>query len=102
MIKIHQPQKILYDRDGSIGRLLVELDDFLMVELTLESNAQMENHSMPVDVLFYIVKGEGILEIEGFKNSYKAGDVVKVDKSLSRSWKNENEEEFIVLVLRKE
>ena len=51
-------------------------------------------------VVFYVLKGSGILEIENEKHQLAEGDLIEVEADLDRGWTNNTDEVLDLLVLK--
>ncbi|TLX72153.1 cupin domain-containing protein [Labilibacter sediminis] len=82
------------------GFKLAEVHQKELVELRLMPGGEVPEHALPVDVDFYVVKGQGTITIDGKDFSAHKGDVVSVDADSQRGWKNNGVEELVLLVIK--
>ena len=82
------------------GRLLFESTNLDIVHLTLKTGDAIAPHSNPVDVVFFVVEGEGILTIEEETFQYKKGDCIPMKTGINRGWSNPNQADLKLLVIK--
>ena len=67
---------------------LIASEQTEIIHIELKPNESVPAHINPVDVIFYVLFGSGILETEKEKLSMKTGDSVLVKKHTNRGWHN--------------
>ena len=82
------------------GRLLFESNNLDIVHLTLKTGDAIAPHSNPVDVVFFVVEGEGILTVEEETFNYKKGDCIPMKTGINRGWSNPNQADLKLLVIK--
>ena len=82
------------------GRLLFESDNVDIVHLTLKTGDDIAPHSNPVDVVFFVLEGEGILTVEEERLSFKKGDCIPMKTGINRGWSNPNSSDLKLLVIK--
>lgn len=82
------------------GYKLAETEFNEIIELELHATGIVDAHSLPINVVFYVVKGTGIITIDGELFNAHEGDVIEVKANAQRSWKNENNELLKLLVIK--
>lgn len=70
------------------------------VNILLEANSTLPLHKTPVDVIFYVIKGEGIVEISEEKQLVKEGMFIDSPKDIPHAWHNESDAPLSVLVIK--
>lgn len=71
------------------------------VHCVLKPQENIPLHDNPVDVWFYILAGQGQLQYGLEKVRMKAHQLIKVEKSLLRSWENlSSTNDFVFLVVK--
>lgn len=71
-----------------------------IVKLKISAGAELPAHSTPVDVIFYVEKGEGILQIGEEKEIIKEGNFVDSPKVILHGWKNESNQDLEIIVFK--
>ncbi len=82
---------IVYDAQGSIGRLVANAEKADFVQLSLGENAEIEQHILDQAVTFYVISGCGTLFIDQSEIVVSKGDVIEVKSGASRGWKNDGD-----------
>lgn len=80
--------KVIYETDNSIGKLLLSSEELDIVHLTVSSNSQIDSHSIPQPIFFFVIEGSGIIEINGKEFFLNQNDMISVEPELQRSWTN--------------
>lgn len=70
------------------------------VQLTFEAGAVLPLHTTPVDVLFYVIEGTGIVTIGEEKQECPAGTYIESPGNIPHGWENQSKEHFKVLVIK--
>ena len=82
------------------GRILFASEKLELIHLTLRPDEKMELHTQPFDVVFYVLSGNGILEVEEQSIDGFPGTCIHVPAGMKRGWKNNTNEEFRVLAVK--
>jgi len=70
------------------------------VVITLQPDESLKKHVTPVDVFFYVLEGEGIVEIGDERETVGKDRVVESPAMIAHTWKNESSAVFRVLVVK--
>lgn len=70
------------------------------VQLTFEAGAVLPLHTTPVDVLFYVIEGTGIVTIGEEKQECQVGTYIESPKDIPHGWENQSDGIFKVLVIK--
>lgn len=70
------------------------------VVITLQPGESLKKHITPVDVLFYVLEGEGIVEIGDERSMVSSDCVVESPARIPHRWINEGGDVFRVLVVK--
>jgi quercetin dioxygenase-like cupin family protein len=71
-----------------------------LIHLVLGPDEILPLHSNPFDVIFYVLKGSGLLTVEGESSTLRIHDTVDVPAGKQREWKNQGKEELKLLVIK--
>ncbi|MFP4662619.1 MAG: cupin domain-containing protein [Halanaerobiales bacterium] len=85
------------NKRGVIAKQLIKHDNAQVMNLVLEPGNIVPEHSVPVDVFFYIVKGRGTLKIGDEKAIVEATDIITCPPNTKMSLNADQGEEFVVL-----
>lgn len=100
MYKINYPEESKIVLENPLGEMLFSSEKCQLIRLTLKKDESLSKHKNPVDVVFYILDGNGEIEINSEKAILKAGCSVYVSKEEDRSWRNLSEKELRILVYK--
>jgi len=70
------------------------------VVITLQPGESLKKHITPVDVFFYVLEGEGVVEIGDDRASVGRDCIVESPARIPHRWSNESVETFRVLVVK--
>lgn len=82
------------------GRIMFSSKKLELIHLSLQPGEQMDPHSQPFDVVFYVISGNGILDLQEQSVAGTPGTCIHVPAGMQRGWKNNSNEEFRVLVVK--
>ncbi len=71
-----------------------------VVHLVLEPGEALKKHITPVDVIFYVLEGTGIIEIGDEKKEVGPDTLVDSPAKIPHCWYNESDGVFRVLVIK--
>jgi mannose-6-phosphate isomerase-like protein (cupin superfamily) len=81
-------------------RKLFSFEHATIVCITLKKGEALKLHKTPVDVCFYILEGEGIVEIGNEVENVKKDQLIFSPAKIPHRLKNEVNEEFRFLVIK--
>jgi len=70
------------------------------VNIVLQPGGILPVHTTPVDVIFYVLRGSGIVEIGEEKKEVSEGMFIESPRNIFHGWSNHVEEELSVLVIK--
>ena len=82
------------------ARNLYNRDEAVVVVITLTPGQSLKRHITPVDVIFYVLEGEGIVEIGEEKQKVSKDTLIESPKDILHCWYNESENPLKVLVIK--
>ena len=68
--------------------------------ITLKPGEQLKKHVTPVDVLFYVLQGTGVVEIGDEKKEVGKDSLIDSPAKIPHCWYNQGTETLKVLLLR--
>ena len=71
-----------------------------IVHLTLSPGQQVDRHSNPFDVVFYMLEGEATLDIDGDKAILNTDCSLEVKRDIPRGMSNNTEKTIRILVFK--
>ncbi len=74
-----------------------------VVHMTLKPGEALKKHTTPTDVFFYVLEGEGVVEIGDEKQTVSADMLIDSPANIPHCWYNESENilRFLVVKLAK-
>lgn len=96
----HISGKEAYNKDGVIGRKLISKDAVETVHLELAPGKSLPVHKTPVDVLFYVLEGNGEISIGEEKQLVEPDTLVESPKDIPHGLYNSGDTLFRVLVVK--
>ena len=94
---ISNSEKVPFNIDGWS---LIKKDKAELIYLKLSPGQVLEIHKNPFDVMFFVVSGKGTLLHEEKEISMNKDDSIFIDSSINRGWKNNSENDLILLVYK--
>jgi quercetin dioxygenase-like cupin family protein len=74
------------DADGIFGRLLADVNKSKFVRLTLQPGSTLAPHPVPIDACFFVVAGQGRIEVDGKTDDLQAGSLISIPGGALRGW----------------
>lgn len=85
---------------GVDARTLSDSINAQVVHITLKPGQSLKKHITPVDAIFYVLEGEGILQIGDERNVIGADTLVESPAKVPHSWSNESNSKLRILVIK--
>jgi len=85
---------------GVDARKLHTNEDVQVVHILLKPGDSLKRHSTPVNVFFYVLEGEGIVEIGDEKLTVSKDMLIESPKNIPHCFYNESTADFRVLVVK--
>jgi len=82
------------------ARRIYESPHAMAVVITLQPGESLKRHSTPVDVFFYVLEGEGVVEVGDEQKTVRRDMLVESPARIPHRWINESEAVFRVLVVK--
>jgi quercetin dioxygenase-like cupin family protein len=82
------------------ARKMLIRTDCELIHLTLKPGEVLQKHTNPFDVAFYVLAGEGELEVGSEKKSISPDTVIEVPAGEMRGWTNNGSRDLRVLVVK--
>ncbi len=71
-----------------------------VIHITLKPKEKLKRHITPVDVIFYVLEGKGIVEIGDEKEEVGKDTLIESPAGIPHCWYNESNETLRVLVIK--
>ncbi len=85
---------------GVDARKLYDHEHAQAVVIRLEPGQELRRHITPVDVFFYVLEGEGVVEVGDEQRTITPHQLVESPKDIPHRWFNRSEAELRVLVVK--
>ena len=82
------------------ARRIYESPHAMAVVITLQPGESLKRHSTPVDVFFYVLEGEGVVEVGDERKTVGRDMLVESPARIPHRWINESKAVFRVLVVK--
>jgi quercetin dioxygenase-like cupin family protein len=91
---------IMETAHGVDARNLYNTENAVVTIISLKPGQSLKRHITPVNVAFYVLKGEGIVEIGEEKETIEEGTLVESPKDILHCWYNERGEDLVFMVIK--
>ena len=85
---------------GVDARKLYDTEHAQAVALTLQPGEQLKRHITPVDAIFFVLEGTGIVEVGDEKVEVTANTLIDSPANIVHCWYNESDAVLRVLVVK--
>ena len=82
------------------ARNLYNRDEAMVTVITLNPGQSLKRHITPVDVAFYVLEGQGIVEIGTEKQEITKNTLVESPKDILHCWYNESDAPLTFMVIK--
>ena len=97
IIDINTAEKVPFKVDG---RIMFNSEKVQMIHLALMPGEEVEPHTNPFDVVFYVLEGEGVVSIEGETVIINQDQTIDIAEGLARGVKNISDQILRLLVVK--
>ncbi len=95
-----QKTGIAQNPHGVDVRKLFESDRIQVAHVTLKPDEQLKRHTTPVDVLFYVLEGTGVVEIGEEKKEAGPDTLIDSPAKIPHCWYNQSKGTLRFLILK--
>ena len=82
------------------ARAISDTESAQVVHITLQPGEALKKHITPVDVVFYVLEGRGVVEIGNERQEVSADSLVESPAKIPHRWINESDAPLRVLVVK--
>ncbi|MDZ7814844.1 MAG: cupin domain-containing protein [Planctomycetota bacterium] len=79
---------------------LYDTEHAQVVHIHLKPGEQLKRHITPVDAVFYVLEGQGVVEVGEEKRTVTADTLIDSPKNIPHCWHNESNADLRVLVIK--
>ncbi len=91
---------IMDNAHGVDARNLYNTENAVVTVITLEPGQSLKKHMTPVDVVFYVLEGAGVVEIGEEKQKVQRDTLIESPKDVLHCWYNESTEPLRFMVIK--
>ena len=99
-IKHPETTPVMENAHGVDARNLYNTADAMITIITLTPGQKLRRHITPVDVAFYVLEGEGVVEVGDEKERVRSGHLIESPKDIVHCWYNESDADLKFLVIK--
>lgn len=85
---------------GVDARSISDTESAQVVHITLQPGESLKKHITPVDVVFYVLEGRGVVEIGEDRKEVGADTLIESPARISHRWTNESKSPTRILVVK--
>lgn len=85
---------------GVDARKIYDTSNAVTVHMTLKPGESLKMHITPVDVFFYVLEGNGIVEIGNEKKNVSKDMLIESPAKIPHCWYNESENDLRILIVK--
>ncbi len=85
---------------GVDARSLSDTESAQVVHITLQPGESLKKHITPVDVVFYVLEGRGVVEIGDERMEAGKDTLIESPARIPHRWMNESSEPVRILVVK--
>ncbi len=82
------------------ARKIYDTENAVAVHMTIKPGESLKKHSTPVDVFFYVLEGEGIVEIGDEKEMVNKDSLIESPAKTPHTWYNEGQNDLKILIVK--
>ena len=82
------------------ARAISDTESAQVVHITLQPGESLKKHITPVDVVFYVLEGRGVVEIGEERQEVSVDSLVESPAKIPHRWINESDAPLRVLVVK--
>lgn len=80
--------------------MLMQFENHELIRIHLDAGTSIENHTNDWRIVFYLLKGEGYLTVEGETQHLLPHQTIAVEAGKARFWSNKGNEELQLLAIK--
>jgi mannose-6-phosphate isomerase-like protein (cupin superfamily) len=85
---------------GVDARSISDTEYAQVAYITLQPGEAMKKHITPVDVVFYVLEGRGVVEIGEERAEVEADTLIESPAKIAHRWTNESQRPLRILVVK--
>jgi len=101
MLKIHNIKDLKAFTEGLNALKLFSDSTLEILHITLSVGERIDTHKNSIDVVFYVLSGNGELVVDTDIHNIESGSCLEVPKELDRSWENTGDQALCLMAIKK-
>jgi quercetin dioxygenase-like cupin family protein len=97
IVELKDAERVPIDIDA---RKMCIRPDVELIHLVFSPGETLAKHANPFDVIFYVVEGTGLLEVDEEQRLIEKDTAIEVPANVMRGWKNTGRGNLRVLVIK--
>ena len=85
---------------GVDARSISDTENAQVAHITLQPGEALKKHVTPVDVVFYVLEGRGVVEIGEERTDVGADTLIESPAKIAHRWINESQKPLRILVIK--
>ncbi|KAF5073587.1 Cupin domain protein [anaerobic digester metagenome] len=85
---------------GVDARKLYDTENAVAVHMTIKPGESLKKHVTPVDVFFYVLEGEGVVEIGDERETVQKDSLIDSPAKIPHTWYNEGDADLRILIVK--
>ncbi len=85
---------------GVDARNISDTENAQVAHITLQPGEALKKHITPVDVVFYVLQGRGVVEIGEERAEVLADTLIESPAKIAHRWINESQKALCILVIK--
>ncbi len=85
---------------GVDARNISDTDNAQVAHITLQPGQSLKKHITPVDVVFYVLQGQGIVEIGEEQREVGPDTLIESPAKIPHRWTNQSKDTLRILVIK--
>ncbi len=85
---------------GVDARKIYDTENAVAVHMTIKPGKSLKKHVTPVDVFFYVLEGEGLVEIGDETEMVIKDSLIDSPAKIPHLWRNEGNEDLRILIVK--
>lgn len=99
-IKKLKDAEVMENSHNVDARNLYSTPDAMVTVITLKPGQALKRHITPVDVAFYVLEGEGVVEVGEERQAVARDTLIESPKDILHCWYNEGREPLRFMVIK--
>lgn len=85
---------------GVDARKIYDTENAIAVHMIIKPGESLKKHVTPVDVFFYVLEGEGMVEIGEEQEMVSKDSLIDSPAKIPHTWRNEGNKDLRILIVK--